>query len=299
MFKISSIVKDFGDEFDPNCDPTIYFNDIDKLKAIFQDILDKKDLKKDDLEKIFAELNRDFSTHEDIFLNNFFHIKDSEEFLSFHIINTMFLSSALCRWVGFFDELIERAIQIAFFLNLSLKHIESILKKKEGLADKERALIDQHSLVSMQIFSSVYPKDKEISFFIENHHNYNFRRRGFRSKELKKACKLILLSASFEFFIHPQPHRRAVTPHEAINKILSGFRNIDKGTKKDFINYIGMYPITSIVGLNNGKRAVVVNQNRCFPFRPKVRILEEEAVGKGKLIDLLSEKDIFIKEILG
>jgi len=298
MFKISNIIKGFDYEFDRKHDPQIYFNALERLKELFDQILDKKTLNRSQLEKVISQLNDDFSSHEDIFINNFFHLKDSEDFLSFHVLNTMFLSSALCQWAGISNDLTEKASSIAFFLNLSLKHVETILKTKKELSEQGRVLIEKHSSASGQIFSSVYPQDKSIAYFIENHHNYNFRTKFLESKQLKKICKFVLLSGSFEFFIHPQPQHEAVSPHEAINKITSGFRNVDKLTKKEFISYIGMYPITTLVMLNNGQRAVVIGQNKRFPLRPKVRILEEENNQKGKLIDLLIEKDIFIKEVV-
>jgi hypothetical protein len=62
---------------------------------------------------------------------------------------------------------------------------------------------------------------------------------------------------------------------------------------------MGIYPIGSIVLLNNGALARVAEVHGEAPLRPKIRILIDE-FGKvfkqdeGDLIDLLTEKSLFI-----
>jgi hypothetical protein len=62
---------------------------------------------------------------------------------------------------------------------------------------------------------------------------------------------------------------------------------------------MGIYPIGSIILLNNGAMARVVEVHGSAPLRPKIRILIDE-FGKifqqdeGDNIDLLTEKSLFI-----
>jgi len=62
---------------------------------------------------------------------------------------------------------------------------------------------------------------------------------------------------------------------------------------------MGIYPIGSIVLLNNGAVARVTEVHGNTPLRPKIRILIDEfgkAYGQdeGEMVDLLTEKSLFI-----
>jgi hypothetical protein len=62
---------------------------------------------------------------------------------------------------------------------------------------------------------------------------------------------------------------------------------------------MGIYPIGSIIFLNNGALGRVIEVHGDAPLRPKIRVLVDE-FGKvfrqdeGDIIDLLTEKSLFI-----
>ena len=99
--------------------------------------------------------------------------------------------------------------------------------------------------------------------------------------------------------------------YQAMKNLLSdNLRRVDPDVIKAFIQTMGIYPIGSIIFLNNGALARVVEVQASAPLRPKIRILIDE-FGKvfeqdeGDLIDLLVEKSLFIakavdpKEVAG
>ena len=297
MFKISKILDSFDYEHDQFTNPHTYIESLDKTKGACDKILDNS-LKRPSLEKFFKDLMDSFASHEDIFLNCLFHIKNSDDFLPQHILNTMFLSYALSRWLGMKEEDLSKAVALAFFIDLSLVRVDNILKKRRNLTPKEKEVIGHHPANSAQIFESFYPEKKESLNLIKLHHNYHYKKYKTEHNELKKIFELVILGENFESFTHPKPHRRALKPHQAIIKIRKEFNNISKETLKDFINYIGMYPATTVVKLNTKEKGAVVSQNKGFPLRPKVRVLGNRSVKRGKIIDLLTEKNVFIEQVL-
>lgn len=297
MFKISKILDSFDYEHDQFTNPHTYIESLDRTKETCSKILDNS-IKRSSLEDFFNTLMDNFQSHEEIFLNCLFHIKNSEDFLSQHILNTMFLSYTLSKWLHLKEDDLSKAVALAFFIDLSLVTVDNILKKKRTLTSKEKEVIDHHPANSAQMFESLYPERKESLNFIKNHHTYHYKKYKTEHKELKKIFELIILSENFESFTHPKPHRRALKPHQAMTKIRKEFNNISKDTLKDFINYIGMYPATTVVKLNTKEKGAVVAQNKGFPLRPKVRVLGNRSVKRGKIIDLLTEKNIFIEEVL-
>jgi hypothetical protein len=70
-----------------------------------------------------------------------------------------------------------------------------------------------------------------------------------------------------------------------------------------FIKSMGIYPIGSIVLLNNSVIARVVDVHPDAPLRPRLRSLIDEygkqyAKDEGELVDLLSEKTLFIAKAI-
>jgi hypothetical protein len=88
--------------------------------------------------------------------------------------------------------------------------------------------------------------------------------------------------------------------YQAMKNLLSdNSRRFDPDVLKAFIQTMGIYPIGSIVFLNNGALARVVEVQGSAPLRPKIRILIDEfgkvfTQDEGDLIDLLTEKSLFI-----
>ena len=88
--------------------------------------------------------------------------------------------------------------------------------------------------------------------------------------------------------------------YQASKNLLSdNLRRFDPNVIKAFISTMGIYPIGSVVLLNNGAYAKVVEVKAAAPLRPIIRILKDSA-GKifkqdqGDLIDLLGKKNLFI-----
>ncbi len=297
MFKISDILAGFDYEFNLADKPNIYAESLTRIKSFSKDILNRK-LNKERTEQFFNEFLQDFFTHEDIFLNCFFHVQGSKDFLSSHILNTMFLSYAVGNWIELEDENLLKLITISFFLNISLMRMDNILKRKEMFNNDEKETAGYYSNHSAQIFEAIYPEEKEISVFIKNHHNYDFKDNNAANNELKKLFNIILLSDNFETIIHRRPYSKVLKPNEAVRKIIKEFSNVEKEALKKFVDYVGIYPITTLTKLNTGEKAVVVSQNKGFPLRPKVKILDKHSSKKDKILNLLIEKDIFIEKVL-
>jgi hypothetical protein len=83
------------------------------------------------------------------------------------------------------------------------------------------------------------------------------------------------------------------------NLLSDNSRRFDPDVLKAFIQTMGIYPIGSIVLLNSGAMARVIEIHGEAPLRPKIHILVDE-FGKvfkaegGDVIDLLTEKSLYI-----
>jgi hypothetical protein len=88
--------------------------------------------------------------------------------------------------------------------------------------------------------------------------------------------------------------------YQAMKNLLSdNSRRFDPDVLKAFIRTMGIYPIGSIVLLNNGSVARVAEVHGEAPLRPRIIIIIDEfgtahEQGDGETVDLLTEKSLFI-----
>ena len=88
--------------------------------------------------------------------------------------------------------------------------------------------------------------------------------------------------------------------YAAMRAILSdNERRFDPDILKVFIRTMGIYPIGSIVLLNNSCIGRVVDVNSAYPLRPRVKIMidqngREFHRDEGDVVDLSAEQELFI-----
>jgi len=98
--------------------------------------------------------------------------------------------------------------------------------------------------------------------------------------------------------IHERPYREQMIGYDAIKNIISdNFKRFDPNVVKAFLRGMGIFPIGSIVLLNDSTVGRVVSTHGDAPLRPKVEILIDSRGQKKEervVIDLLESGDLFI-----
>jgi hypothetical protein len=105
---------------------------------------------------------------------------------------------------------------------------------------------------------------------------------------------------AFEAMVSKRPYRNSMIGYTAMRTILSdNARRFDPDIIKMFIRTMGIYPIGSVVLLNNACIGRVVDVNNAAPLRPRVKVMidangREFPKDGGEVIDLASDKKLFI-----
>jgi len=80
-------------------------------------------------------------------------------------------------------------------------------------------------------------------------------------------------------------------------------RRFDPDIIKGMIQSVGIYPVGSIVLMNNSTIARVLETNREAPLRPKIRVLIDEFAkpytnNEGDVINLAENRNLFISRAI-
>jgi hypothetical protein len=102
-------------------------------------------------------------------------------------------------------------------------------------------------------------------------------------------ARLIAVPSAYERFTTPRPPHKGVTPDQALRllKDQSGSR-FDGQVVSLFVSIIGLYPIGSMVRLDDGSLAVVLDLTS-VPSRPIVRVVRTSSGATSFVLDLSSD----------
>jgi HD-GYP domain-containing protein (c-di-GMP phosphodiesterase class II) len=184
---------------------------------------------------------------------------------------------------------------------------KEITDKSGGLSGAEMQRMQAHPLYSYKIVTKELLYPDVVGLIVVQHHERwdgeGYPRR-ISSLGIEMGARIVSVADAFEAMVSEKPYRNSMIGYQAMKNLLSdNSRRFDPDVLKSFIKTMGIYPIGSIILLNNGAIARVTEVQGDAPLRPKIRILIDES-GKmykqdeGDMIDLLPEKSMFIARAL-
>jgi HD-GYP domain-containing protein (c-di-GMP phosphodiesterase class II) len=184
---------------------------------------------------------------------------------------------------------------------------KDIVEKKGGLSEAELQRMQAHPLYTHKIVSKelLYPEDVGL-IAIQHHERWDGEGypRRISGSAIDMGARIVSVADAFEAMVSKKSYRNSMMGYQAMKNLLSdNSRRFDPDILKAFIQTMGIYPIGSIILLNNGALARVTEVHGDAPLRPKIRILVDE-FGKafkqdeGDLINLLTEKSLFIAKAI-
>ncbi|MDR0388735.1 MAG: HD-GYP domain-containing protein [Spirochaetaceae bacterium] len=184
---------------------------------------------------------------------------------------------------------------------------KEITEKKGGLSGAELQRMQAHPLYTYKIICKelLYPEDVGV-VALQHHERWDGEGypRRIAGANIDLGARIVSVADAFEAMVSEKPYRNSMMGYQAMKNLLSdNSRRFDPDVLKAFIQTMGIYPIGSIILLNNGAIARVVEVRGDAPLRPNIRILIDE-FGKvfkqdeGDIIELLTEKSLFIARAL-
>ncbi|MDR1212202.1 MAG: HD-GYP domain-containing protein [Spirochaetaceae bacterium] len=184
---------------------------------------------------------------------------------------------------------------------------KEITEKKGGLSAAEIQRMQAHPLYTYKIICKelLYPEDVGV-VALQHHERWDGEGypRRISGTAIDLGARIVSVADAFEAMVSEKPYRNSMMGYQAMKNLLSdNSRRFDPDVLKAFIQTMGIYPIGSIILLNNGAIARVVEVRGNAPLRPNIRILIDE-FGKvfkqdeGDIIELLTEKSLFIAKAL-
>ena len=221
-------------------------------------------------------------------------------------VNTAILSALIARELKLPNHKTLNIIIGALLHDAGMLRIpRDIVNKRGELSDAERQRIHSHPVLAYRIVTKELHYQDEVGKVVLQHHErwdgkgYPY---GHAGEQIDKGARIVSIADAFEAMVSQKSYRNPMLGYQAIKNLLAdNSRRFDPGLLKVFVGIMGIYPIGSIVCLNNGVVARVAEIWPNAPIRPKTQVLidkDEKAPAEEVYIDLLLEKNLFITKAI-
>lgn len=281
------------------------YNDlIDALDSVFADIRGQNEIKNRSIDLIVKDLLSAIQSEQSAMVGFILGGEVENKDLAKSSINTAILSIIIGTHLNLPRH---RLLQVAIGALLHdvgmLRIPEAIVNKEGKLDDGEMQTMRSHTFYGYKLIVNDLLYADEVGKAAAQHHErwdgegYPGRLAG---QTIDIGARIISVADAFEAMVSPKAWRDSMVGYQAMKNLLSdNARRFDPDIIKAMIQSMGIYPIGSIVLMNNSVIARVIESHKEAPLRPVIRVLIDEFAkpytqNEGETIDLLANRNLFI-----
>jgi HD-GYP domain-containing protein (c-di-GMP phosphodiesterase class II) len=281
----------------------LYFNSVKVLDNVYKTVRDNEPVDNEGVDRVIDGLIPAIKDRKDEMISFLILSGHGEAPLAESSINTTIISVFIAQT---FKMTSHRINQLAFGALLHdvgmMKIPEQLLQKTDKLTDNELKVIRTHPIYSHKIITKTLRYPEEIGNIALQHHERwdgNGYPNKLKGEEINLPARIVSVADAFEAMVSVRPYRNSMIGYKAMRQLLNdNSRRFDSRVLKTFIKVMGIYPIGSIVLLNDASIGRVISTHSDAPLRPTVRLLIDSrgrALEKRKeIIDLKQDNKLFI-----
>ncbi|MEM7078467.1 MAG: HD-GYP domain-containing protein [Pseudomonadota bacterium] len=221
-------------------------------------------------------------------------MKDTGEYRYNHSIAMAVWAAILGRHIGLHRDELEKLVTGCAMCDVGMSRIpREILDQSESLSDKQRKQIRAHTQLGVDLLKRSKNVDLEIVVVVESHHERHDGSgypKGLSGSEISLLARIAGLVDSYDAMISTRPHAPGRSSFEATQELLDSKNILFQGALvEQFVQAIGLFPVTALVELNTGEVAIVVEQNPMRRLKPEVLIVldaQKQAKQHNELLNL-------------
>lgn len=182
---------------------------------------------------------------------------------------------------------------------------EAIATKAGALTPQEMAEMQKHCEYGFDILRyqpNLSILSAHVAYQHHERHNGEGYPRGLKGDEIQEYARIVAIAEQYDSLISDRPWRAAHLPHEAVEIVAGGGDYyFDYRVVKPFLENIAVYPVGTLVELNDGTRGVVTQVQKGLTLRPTIRLLRHEdgtAIKPPIEVRLLDHPTLLVSRVL-
>lgn len=158
-----------------------------------------------------------------------------------------------------------------------IKISPALLQKQEQLSEQELVIMKSHVHIGLDMLRDTEHMSPKVLEIIANHHE-RIDGDGYPSQlkqgQLSMAAQMAGLMDSYCALITDKPYAKGIFNQQALESLYAkADKQYSAALVNQLIQFFGIYPVSSLVELNSGEVAVVIQQNRIRRLQPRVMVL--------------------------
>jgi HD-GYP domain-containing protein (c-di-GMP phosphodiesterase class II) len=269
------------------------------IKETFKNVSIGKKMDSQAVKDGVTNMVKDIFNNDEV-LANLIDLKNDNDYTFGHSINVGAISLVIGKALGYNRKKLIKLGTGACLHDIGKTKIpDEILNKPGKLTDKEYEIMKQHPKLGYDILKK-YPNTTATSLAAVVGHHEKVNGKGYpqnkEGNDIYVYGRIVAIADVFDALTSDRCYRDRWPVHKALDLIISeAGEHFDSKLVETFIRNVAAYPNGTIVQLSNGYKAIVKKQNKNFPQRPIVKILEDNNGNKkSKEINLMNALDITI-----
>ena len=207
-------------------------------------------------------------------------LRQTDSYTYTHCVNVCILTTLFSRYLGHDSKKTFAAGLAGMFHDLGKALVPlKILNAPRKLSDAEFAVMKSHPVLGYEQLVSVPDILPEVlQGALQHHEKYNGGGypRGLAGNDISEIGRMVGVADIYDALTSKRPYKGAMYPHKALGIMfeLRG-RDLHEEDVAQFIRMVGVYPVGSVVEMEDGSMGVVSAANDELPLKPTVTIVRE------------------------
>lgn len=203
-------------------------------------------------------------------------IREKDSYLLEHSLNVAILLANFAKYLQMSEMEVQELALAGFLHDIGkIKIPDGILHKPGRLTEPEMNIMRDHVFLGVQTLEEMGLPQHIIRTMAEHHERldgYGYPE-GLRGEEISQYGRMIAIADTYDAITADRVYKVGMPSQKAL-KILLG----DSPTKYDvelvqkFVKCVGIYPVGSLVKLDNDYIGMVIQQNETMPLKPVIKI---------------------------
>ncbi|MEM9101565.1 MAG: DUF3391 domain-containing protein [Pseudomonadota bacterium] len=222
-------------------------------------------------------------------------MRTQNDFIATHCLNVCILTICFGRELGIPRKELENLGLCALLHDVGLLKLSTtLMEQKAPLTKIELTQLQTHTELGRNVLmsaSNVYFGVIDVAYTHHEKVNGQGYPRGLAEQQISPFARITSICDTYESMTKHSIYHETRTPFGTL-KYLNHEKNksFDAQLVDKFVDFMGVFPIGSIVELNSGEVGIVISTQRKSPTQPKILVLLDKAKKpmKEKVLDLMA-----------
>jgi HD-GYP domain-containing protein (c-di-GMP phosphodiesterase class II) len=233
-------------------------------------------------------------------------LEEGRNYLVVHSVNVTFYAVHIAMALKYTPERLKELALGTILVDAGMVKMPAyIAYKQSNLSEHEQNLIKTHPLHGYKLLKQLGKvREKSAMVGLQHHEQFdgNGYPRGLKGNQIDEYARIASIADSYEAQISSRSYREKQSFYNAMKNLLStGVNRFDPVILRVFLSRMSVYPIGSIVELNDASVGLVIGSVPQKPLRPIIKMIfdtDHKRIEDLVIINLLEESALYVVRVL-